>query len=158
MNTWPVASYVLNSASKFNPYRTISRGLIRFLLSHRLAGSSYVGVRYYQDGKLPPRSRSERFEQAGPIPTEELIRLADAASLRPTPATCSIAPSRRSTATGRCSRRTAIAPNVPDSSVELACYAPSDNRIFILRIDDPQLKSEMASRRRTKCRTPPTAR
>ena len=32
---------------------------------------------------------------------------------------------------------------MPDSSVELACYAPSDNRIFILRIDDPQLKSEM---------------
>ena len=34
-------------------------------------------------------------------------------------------------------------PNVPDSSIELACYAASDNRIFILRIDDPQLRSEM---------------
>ena len=91
------------------------------------------------------RRRSQRRrKQAGAHTTDpELIRLADAASLTPHARdlfyrSVPQIDSDRALFEAHCNL-----PNVPDSSVELACYAPSDNRIFILRIDDPQLKSEM---------------
>jgi hypothetical protein len=120
--------------------------LIRFLfVTIVLAGLGYVGVGYYQDGTLPPPFGEESASsKPAPIPADpELVRLADAATLTPYARdlfyrSVPQIDSDRALFEAHCNL-----PNVPDSSVELACYAPSDNRIFILRIDDPQLKSEM---------------
>ena len=104
-------------------------------------------MRYYQDGALPRqwlRKRASPPPSQRPIPSDpELVRLADAATMTPHARdifyrSVPQIDSDRALFEAHCNL-----PNVPDSSVELACYAPSDNRIFILRIDDPQLKSEM---------------
>jgi hypothetical protein len=121
-------------------------GLIRFLLfTIILTGAGYVGVRYYQDGQLPPPfTEVSASSKPAPIPSDpEIVRLADTATLTPYARdlfyrSVPQIDSDRGLFEAHCNL-----PNVPDSSVELACYAPSDNRIFILRIDDPQLKSEM---------------
>jgi hypothetical protein len=121
-------------------------GLIRFLFfTIILTGAGYVGVRYYQDGQLPPPfTEALAVNKPAPIPADpEIIRMADAATMTPHARdifyrSVPQIDTDRALFEAHCNL-----PNVPDSSVELACYAPSDNRIFILRIDDPQLKSEM---------------
>ena len=121
-------------------------GFIRFLLvTIVLTGSGYVGVRYYQDGELPPPfTEVSAASRPAPLPSDpEIVRLADVATMTPYARdffyrSVPQIDSDRALFEAHCNL-----PNVPDSSVELACYAPSDNRIFILRIDDPQLKSEM---------------
>jgi len=122
--------------------------MIRFILvTLIMVGAGYVGVRYYQDGKLPPPfAEANAAGKPAPVPSDpEIIRLADAATMTPYARDVFFRSvpqidSDRGLFEAHCNL-----PNVPDSSVELACYAPSDNRIFILRIDDPQLKPEMVA-------------
>jgi hypothetical protein len=121
-------------------------GFIRFLFfTIILAGAGYIGVRYYQDGQLPPPfTEAIAASKHAPVPSDpEVVRLADVATMTPYARdifyrTVPQIDGDRGLFEAHCNL-----PNVPDSSVELACFAPSDNRIFILRIDDPALKSEM---------------
>jgi hypothetical protein len=122
-------------------------GLIRFLvLTLVLAGAGYVGVRYYQDGELPPPLRDTvASRKPALVPADpEVVRLADDATMTPLARDIFYRSMPQIDGDRALFEAHCNLPNVPDSSVELACYAPSDNRIFILRIDDPQLRSEMA--------------
>jgi hypothetical protein len=121
-------------------------GLIRFLfVTIVLAGAGYVGVRYYQDGTLPPPlGETVASSKPAPMPADpEVLRLADEATMTPYARDLFYRSVPQIDRDRGLFEAHCNLPNVPDSSVELACYAPSDNRIFILAIDDPQLKSEM---------------
>ena len=110
-----------------------------------LAGAGWVGVRYYQDGTLPPPlGETVASSKPAPIPADpDLVRLADEATMTPRARDIFYRSVPQIDGDRALFEAHCNLPNVPDSSVELACYAPSDNRIFILRIDDPQLRSEM---------------
>ena len=121
-------------------------GLVRLIFVTLVLVGGYFGHRSYEDGTLAQWLRDEGITsaKAAPIPTDpEIVQLADVATMTPYARDIFYRSVPQIDGDRALFEAHCNLPNVPDSSVELACYAPSDNRIFILRIDDPQLKSEM---------------
>ena len=121
-------------------------GFVRFLfVTLILAGAGYVGVRYYQDGTLPPPfAETVASSKPAPIPADpELVRIADAASLTPHARdlfyrSVPQIDSDRALFEAHCNF-----PTCPTRRSSWPATRRPTTAIFILRIDDPQLKSEM---------------